>query len=154
MADPSSDARAGGWLLASAPESCLNTIACPRRAHDRGRRTRSARGVLDPGWTDTTYQRVGCESVSHVMQTWPVIGGYAGAGLGVGLQPSLGPLAAAYVLFLAILGPYLRASPARDPNLNACSPVARGFTGRKLPANYLPSILFSSPERIKRRRFA
>src|SRR6516164_5310740 len=23
------------------------------------------------------YQRVGCESVAHVMQTWPVIGGYA-----------------------------------------------------------------------------
>jgi monovalent cation:H+ antiporter-2, CPA2 family len=29
------------------------------------------------------------------------------AGLGVGLEPSLGPLAAAYVLFLAILGPVL-----------------------------------------------
>jgi K+:H+ antiporter subunit KhtU len=29
------------------------------------------------------------------------------AGLGVGLEPSLGPLAAAYVLFLAILGPIL-----------------------------------------------
>lgn len=29
------------------------------------------------------------------------------AGLGVGLQPSLGPLAAAYVLFLAIVGPIL-----------------------------------------------
>src|SRR6266446_6985577 len=54
MADPPSDARAGAWLLASAPESCLNTIACPRRGHDRGRRTRSAGGVLDLGWTDTT----------------------------------------------------------------------------------------------------
>ena len=29
------------------------------------------------------------------------------AGLGVGLEPRLGPLAAAYVLFLAILGPML-----------------------------------------------
>jgi CPA2 family monovalent cation:H+ antiporter-2 len=29
------------------------------------------------------------------------------AGLGIGLEPSLGPLAAAYVLFLAILGPVL-----------------------------------------------
>jgi CPA2 family monovalent cation:H+ antiporter-2 len=29
------------------------------------------------------------------------------AGLGAGLEPSLGPLAAAYVLFLAILGPVL-----------------------------------------------
>jgi CPA2 family monovalent cation:H+ antiporter-2 len=29
------------------------------------------------------------------------------AGLGAGLGPSLGPLAASYVLFLAILGPIL-----------------------------------------------
>jgi len=29
------------------------------------------------------------------------------AGLGVGIEPRLGPLAAAYVLFLAILGPFL-----------------------------------------------
>lgn len=29
------------------------------------------------------------------------------AGLGAGLEPQLGPLAAAYVLFLAILGPIL-----------------------------------------------
>jgi CPA2 family monovalent cation:H+ antiporter-2 len=29
------------------------------------------------------------------------------AGLGVALQPSLGPVAAAYVLFLAIVGPIL-----------------------------------------------
>ena len=29
------------------------------------------------------------------------------AGLGVGIEPKLGPLAAAYVLFLAILGPFL-----------------------------------------------
>src|ERR1700751_5771281 len=54
MADPPSDARAGAWLLASAPESCLNTTACPRRGHDRGRRTGSAAGILDLGWTDTT----------------------------------------------------------------------------------------------------
>src|SRR5467141_3166432 len=54
IADPPSDARAGAWLLASAPESRLNTTACPRRGHDRGRRTRSAGGVLDLGWTDTT----------------------------------------------------------------------------------------------------
>src|SRR6266436_7697532 len=54
IADPPSDARAGAWLLASAPESCLNTTACPRRGHDRGKQTRSAGGTLDPGWTDTT----------------------------------------------------------------------------------------------------
>ena len=53
-ADPPSDARAGAWLLASAPESCLNTTACPRRGHDRGRRTGSAAGILDLGWSDTT----------------------------------------------------------------------------------------------------
>jgi CPA2 family monovalent cation:H+ antiporter-2 len=29
------------------------------------------------------------------------------AGLGVGLEPQLGPLSAAYVLFLAVLGPIL-----------------------------------------------
>jgi Kef-type K+ transport system membrane component KefB len=29
------------------------------------------------------------------------------AGLGAGLEPQLGPLAAAYVLFLAVLGPVL-----------------------------------------------
>jgi CPA2 family monovalent cation:H+ antiporter-2 len=29
------------------------------------------------------------------------------AGLGVGIEPRLGPIAAAYVLFLAILGPIL-----------------------------------------------
>jgi K+:H+ antiporter subunit KhtU len=29
------------------------------------------------------------------------------AGLGAGLEPQLGPLAAAYVLFLAVLGPFL-----------------------------------------------
>jgi monovalent cation:H+ antiporter-2, CPA2 family len=29
------------------------------------------------------------------------------AGLGVGIEPQLGPLSAAYVLFLAILGPVL-----------------------------------------------
>ena len=29
------------------------------------------------------------------------------AGLGAGIEPQLGPLAAAYVLFLAILGPVL-----------------------------------------------
>ena len=29
------------------------------------------------------------------------------AGLGAGIEPALGPLAAAYVLFLAILGPML-----------------------------------------------
>ena len=29
------------------------------------------------------------------------------AGLGAGIEPQLGPLAAAYVLFLAVLGPFL-----------------------------------------------
>src|ERR1700675_4633376 len=54
MDDSPSDARVGAWLLASAPESCLNTTACPRRGHDRGRRTRLAGGTLDLGGTDTT----------------------------------------------------------------------------------------------------
>jgi CPA2 family monovalent cation:H+ antiporter-2 len=31
----------------------------------------------------------------------------AGSGLGAAIEPALGPLAAAYVLFLAILGPFL-----------------------------------------------
>src|SRR5258708_31244663 len=38
MVDPPSDARAGAWLLASAPESCLNTIACPRRGSEKEQR--------------------------------------------------------------------------------------------------------------------
>src|ERR1700745_79546 len=54
MADPPSDARAGAWLLASAPESCLNTTACPQPEHERGRRNGPAAGILDLGWTDTT----------------------------------------------------------------------------------------------------
>jgi len=39
------------------------------------------------------------------------------AGLGAGIEPRLGPLSAAYVLFLAILGPILtRAVPSRTSN--------------------------------------
>jgi monovalent cation:H+ antiporter-2, CPA2 family len=41
----------------------------------------------------------------------------AGLGVAAGLRPELGPLSAAYVLFLAVLGPVLArwAGPARGP---------------------------------------
>ena len=47
----------------------------------------------------------------------------AGLGVSAGLEPRLGPLSAAYVLFLAILGPILA---------RAVDPVVRPFLGRKV----------------------
>lgn len=44
------------------------------------------------------------------------------AGLGVGLEPRIGPLSAAYVLFLAVLGPILA---------RAIEPLSVAFLGRK-----------------------
>ena len=45
----------------------------------------------------------------------------AGLGVGAGLNPQLGPLAAAYVLFLAVVGPIIARlmKNGEDPNLNA-----------------------------------
>jgi CPA2 family monovalent cation:H+ antiporter-2 len=47
----------------------------------------------------------------------------AGLGVSAGLEPRLGPLSAAYVLFLAILGPILA---------RAVDPLVRPFLGRKV----------------------
>lgn len=47
----------------------------------------------------------------------------AGLGVSAGLEPRLGPLSAAYVLFLAILGPILA---------RAVGPLVRPFLGRKV----------------------
>ncbi len=48
----------------------------------------------------------------------------AGLGVGAGLEPQLGPLAAAYVLFLAILGPVIA---------RAIEPLSRAILGRRVP---------------------
>jgi len=61
------------------------------------------------------------------------------AGLGVGLEPQLGPLSAAYVLFLAVLG------PSSSAQLN------RLLHNRSIDQNFLRSSLkdqpFQAPEK-------
>jgi monovalent cation:H+ antiporter-2, CPA2 family len=50
----------------------------------------------------------------------------AGLGVAAGVQPQLGPLAAAYVLFLAILGPL---------TVRAMQPIERHYSALKSPAS-------------------